>query len=452
MLPQAFIDRMKALLGADFDAFFEAFAQKEAQKSLRINSIKCSPDVPECLKELNLSPIPYAPDGYFYHYDRIGNHPLHHAGGIYVQDPAAMCVVNSLPIQKNWRVLDLCAAPGGKSAQLAAALAEGVLVSNEISLPRCKVLAGNLERLGTTNTVVTNATPDYLASVYPHTFDLVVIDAPCSGEGMFRKDPDAILEWSPSAVENCARRQKEILDAALSMVAPGGYLLYSTCTYAPKEDEEIVRYILSTGHFQVLPVAPAVAAATAPGVAPAGEDSATYAMARRFYPHISPGEGQFVCLLQNTEEGAENVSAPQKLPKINPAEEATVRAFLKETLTELPAAPLYRIGNDFYLLPQKALSLPEKFVYNPGVKLGELRGKVFLPHHQFFSAFGKQFRRRLELDPQDPRVSAYLHGDTIPAIDLPNGFCAVTVYGCPLGGGKIVDGVLKNYYPKGLRK
>ena len=223
-LPEAFVTRMKALLGEEYAAYEASFSEP-AVKSFRVNTNKISLEDFEKINSLGGEKIPYVETGYYLNYEKVGNHPYHHAGMIYVQDPGAMAPAECLDIQPNWRVLDLCAAPGGKSSQLRNKLGEeGVLFSNEIIPSRCKILTGNVERLGFRNTVTTCMAPARLAQLFPQTFDLIMVDAPCSGEGMFRKDDTAISEWSVENVLHCASRQAGILEEASKMVRDGGQI------------------------------------------------------------------------------------------------------------------------------------------------------------------------------------------------------------------------------------
>lgn len=458
MLPQDFLDRMQKLLGEEYGAFYTALSEEENVHAIRCNQNKLDRDtLCRCLAG-HLMPISYTQDGFFCDIGKIGNHPLHHAGAIYSQDPGAMAPIECVDIQPGWLVADFCASPGGKSIQLAAKIGEeGVLLSNEISSTRCRVLAGNIERMGIPNAIVTNVSPAIISEWFPSYFDLVLVDAPCSGEGMFRKYDVAQTEWNPSLVPMCAERQAEILDSAAKTVRTGGYLLYSTCTFSVEENEgNIDAFLERNPAFTVCNVSDRVHKVTADGVAFLGaHHSDALRRARRFYPHLHSGEGQFMCLLRKTETQENkkfNLSDSMKTPK--QSELALVEAFLNDVLAEQwkDILPNYKIGkqNDIiYLIPQKAI-LPPHSVYLSGVAVGKLQKGRIEPHHQFFSAMGKYFKRKLCLTLDSADVSTYLHGGTLPTC-LPNGYAVLTVEGAAIGGIKVVDGVAKNHYPKGLR-
>ncbi|MBR2956919.1 MAG: RsmB/NOP family class I SAM-dependent RNA methyltransferase, partial [Clostridia bacterium] len=239
-LPSAFTERMKKILGEEYETFEKAM-HEPCVKAYRVNTDKISLEDFEKINIFGRKKIPYVETGYYLEYDKVGNHPYHHAGMIYVQDPGAMATAECVEIQPDWHILDMCAAPGGKSTQLKNKLGEnGVLVSNEIIASRCKILTGNVERLGLKNTVTTCMDTKKLAKTFPKTFDLVMVDAPCSGEGMFRKDDIAIDEWSEDNVKMCAQRQSGILENAAVCVKNGGYIVYATCTYSLEENEMTV--------------------------------------------------------------------------------------------------------------------------------------------------------------------------------------------------------------------
>ncbi len=454
-LPEAFCTRMQACLPQDHPAFLHAMTKEAPVHAFRLNTQKmpCAAFIPP--PELGAQPIPYTTDGFYDTTDHIGHHPYHHAGILYAQDPGAMAALAGVPIPRGGRVLDVCAAPGGKSAQLAAGIGEdGVLVCNEYVPARCKLLVGNIERLGLPQTVVLNWDADALADAYPDCFDLVLVDAPCSGEGMFRKNDAAIAAWSEETVKQCAARQAGILQAGARAVRPGGYLVYATCTYAPEEDEmQVAALLAARPDMHLCPLSPALLPYTAPGLPQPGCPQ-DLSLSRRFYPHLAPGEGQFVALMQR--DGAP--ATPCSVPTYPDTAEAPTRqemqvlqAFAASTLIDgrFPRGRLARLHDRFCLLPD--MPVPGHGVFAAGVQVGEIRKGNFFPHHQFFSAHGSAFTRQVRLTLQDPRLPAYLHGDVIPAPELPDGYAAVLLDGAPLGGGKVVSGMLKNLYPKGLR-
>ncbi len=450
LLPKAFLDRMERMLGEEYEAFRRAFQEDAPVRGVRINPLKVT-DGTRMANSLGLSPIPYTTDGYYVDDTLSGTHPLHQAGALYFQDPGAMSTVAAAKPKPDWFVLDLSAAPGGKSAQLAAAIGEGgFLLSNEPIASRCRILTGQMERLGVRNAVVTNVMPAVLASWYPHYFDFVLADVPCSGEGMFRKSAEAREEWSEARVTMCALRQKEIMEAACGCVREGGYLLYSTCTFSIEENEGMIADFLARhGEFSLCPVGDEVRAVTADGVTDGF--SPTLSLARRFYPHVTAGEGQFMALLKKEGDGQRHT--PRFSPvgdKLSKEEEKAVSSFLDDVLFEALPYPVKKRGERLEIVPPQ-LAVPPFGCFSAGVTLGTVQKGRVVPHHAFFSAYGQKFRRQLALTTEDVRTYAYLRGETVAAEELTDGWAAVTVDGCPLGGGKVVSGVLKNHYPKGLR-
>ena len=461
-LPEAFENRMKQLLGDEYAAFHEALCHEDPVKGLRVNSHKVSADVFAGNAPFSLDPIAYVDGGFIVSEDvGAGKHPYHHAGAYYMQDPGAMASVAAIPSEfwekRDLKILDLCAAPGGKTTQLAALCADGggVVLANEYVSARSRILAGNVERMGLDNVLVTNVDSKYIAEWYPDCFDLVVVDAPCSGEGMYRKNDLAISEWSPENVTMCAARQREIMDNAVRTVAAGGYLLYSTCTYSTEENEEMVAYLLEKyPSFRLVPCASAVAAHTADGVDVTGGAHPELALCRRFYPHVCRGEGQFVALLYRDEadESSRSLVKDARVP-LGKAELAPVSDFLKETTGEKPTG-LCLCGNNISRFDFD-LPVPPFGVVAVGVAVGEARKGRITPHHHFFMAYGQRFTVKVELSPDDPAVAKYLAGEEIAVDSAANGYAAVML-ACgdttvSLGGGKLSGGRLKNYYPKGLR-
>ena len=432
----------------EFD-LYEASYRENAVRAFRVNTEKISVKDFTEIDPFSSEPIPYVETGFYLNYDKVGNHPFHHAGMIYVQDPGAMATAECLEIQPDWWILDMCAAPGGKSSQLRNKLGEeGVLVSNEIVHSRCRILTGNMERLGFRNTATTCLDPARVAQIFPQAFDMIMVDAPCSGEGMFRKDDIAIKEWSTDNVLHCAQRQQMILDHAVTALRPGGYIVYATCTFSLEENEMVVdRFLQDHPEFELLPVCEAVRLYTSDGVSFDGCTCSNLQDARRFYPHKSRGEGQFMAVLHDT-----RTSTPRRLPPKRPAGkiDPIVTDFLKDTLTDYdPAQVSLYNGNPVYAAPAVALDKGVAFSYC--VNIGEIRKNYIQPHHQFFMAMGSQFKRRIELAPDSPELDRYLHGEEIP-VECENGWAVITTMGCSVGGVKVVGGRAKNHYPKGLRK
>lgn len=465
-LPIAFENRMKALLGEEYAAFVRALTEEDAVKGLRVNRHKLGAECFEKHAPFALERLAYTPDGFVVSDEaQAGKHPYHAAGVYYMQDPGAMATVAALPAsvweRDDLKILDLCAAPGGKTTQLAAASAArgGLVLANEYNAARSRILAGNIERMGLSNVCVTNTDTKFIAEWYPDYFDLVAVDAPCSGEGMFRKNELAILEWSPRNVEISAQRQREILTNGAKNVAPGGYLLYSTCTYSIEENEGTVADFLHTHpDFSLIPCAEAVVSRTASGVAIEGAEDLDLSLCRRFYPHVSRGEGQFVALMQRDADaqtgGRLTKGAAAALSK---ADRAVAEEFLCDTLGEAPEG-LFSCGSNIVLFEAGArlgFPIPQAGVVALGSALGEIRKGRIVPHHHFYTAYGHRMKNRAVLDPNDSAVGAYLAGEEIAVSEALCGYCALLLAvgdtAVTLGGGKAVGSRLKNHYPKGLR-
>ncbi|MBQ7347192.1 MAG: RNA methyltransferase [Clostridia bacterium] len=465
-LPQVFEKRMKQLLGAEYGAFYEALCTESAVKGLRVNRHKVSAETFLQNAPFSLTPLSYTVDGFIVSEDaQAGKHPYHHAGAYYMQDPGAMATVAALPAelweQQGLKILDLCAAPGGKTTQLAALCAPngGAVLANEYNAARSRILAGNVERMGLANVCVTNLDSKYLAEWYPAFFDLVVVDAPCSGEGMYRKNDLAISEWSPENVAMCAVRQKEILENAEKCVAAGGYLLYSTCTYSTEENEETVADFLARhSSFRLCACSDAVVAHTADGMDISGGKCPALVLCRRFYPHVSPGEGQFVALLRRDgdDRNGGKLVKDAAVP-LGKTERAAVDTFLRETVGCSMDGLCLCGGNAavFPLREQTVFPLPPFGVVSVGVTLGEVRKGRMVPHHHFFMVYGGALSSKCLLDLDDVSVACYLAGEEIAVDPALSGYTSLRLKlgetAVTLGGGKAVGGRLKNYYPKGLR-
>lgn len=458
MIPQKFLECMKKILDHDEYVSFVATLAKPSVRALRVNTSKTNTATILPLLPFDVTPLPFCANAYYVGEEKVGALPAHHAGMFYMQDPGAVSTVAAIPITPGMRVIDLCAAPGGKATQLASAIGDdGILIANEYVPARCRILQGNIERMGVRNTVVTNLDTAILANHYGTYFDLVVVDAPCSGEGMFRKYEIASEEWSEENVTLCAMRQREILKNAVQLVKPGGRLLYSTCTFSLTENEENVAWLLDNyPDFSLLPVNTAVVDLTADGISTTEHD---LSLCRRFYPHRSPGEGQFLAYFKKGEQGS--MISPATPPKTTKSREilplskeeiATVTALFRDLCNEMPSGFLYRIRDAVFLAPD--IPLPPFGIFAAGVCVGTWQKKRIEPHHQLYSALGTSFTRQLRLTADDPRVAQYLRGEEIDCPELlhtSNGYTAVLFEGAPLGGGKHVSGKLKNHYPKGLR-
>ena len=429
MLPEAFLQRMEAQLGSEYPAFLESLERPRAV-ALRFNPLKGERPVLPFVG----APVPWEPEGFYYDPEtRPGLHVYHEAGVYYLQEASAMAPVALLDPKPGERVCDLCAAPGGKTTQIAGRmLGQGFLVCNEINPKRAKILSRNIERMGVANALVTNEHPETLASRFPGFFDRVLVDAPCSGEGMFRKEEAAVTDWSQETVQMCARRQREILDSAARLVRPGGRLVYSTCTFAPEEDEETVAAFLEA-HPEFTPE-PVEAPWFVPG------ENASY----RMWPHKLLGEGHFAAVLRKTQgESGEVPACPgEKCPK-------AWESFAKELDITLPEGKAVSFGQSLYWAPTELPELNRLKVLRPGLELGTERKGRFEPAHAL-ALWLKTCAVTESLPPESPEMKAYLHGDVVPSGK--KGWCLVQAGGYAIGWGKGDGSVLKNHYPKGLRR
>lgn len=445
LLPESFLKRMKSLLKDEFDDFLAAM-NEEPVKAFRVNTDKIHLSDFKKINIFGNEKIPYTENGFYLEYDKAGNHPYHHAGMIYIQEPSAMAPAECVDVKPDWKILDMCAAPGGKSTQLKNKLSdEGVLVSNEIIYNRCKILAGNIERLGLKNCAVTCKDTNSLSKIFLNTFDMVMVDAPCSGEGMFRKDSTAISEWSEANVVRCAIRQKEILSNAALCLKDGGYIVYSTCTYSLNENEMVIDdFLQNNSEFELVPTNEKVIKYSSDGIKFDGCKTENIHYCRRFYPHKNRGEGQFVAVLKNKRQKCDTISN-KKTSKCN----NTVFDFLDNTLTDYKKENVIEKDNTYnYFTPDFEIKCDSAFLL--GVKLGENKKNYFQPHHQFFMALGDKFKNKIELSSDSEEIKKYLHGEEFYC-NAPNGWAAILVDGCSVGGVKVTNSIAKNHYPKGLR-
>lgn len=429
--PTGFEEKYQRLLGKEAASFFSTFDQEP------ISAFRTNP-----LKEGRVTfsnPIPGTKWGY---YGKVsGKSPEHVTGLIYSQEPAAQMVAQVAHPHEGMRVLDLAAAPGGKSTHLLSYLNNtGLLVSNEINNKRSKILVENIERFGARNVLVTNESAERLAKVFSSFFDLIVLDAPCSGEGMFRKQPDAMDYWSLDYPAQCATLQREILEDAVKMLANGGELVYSTCTWAPEENEEIVAWLLDEFPLELVDI-PKLNGMT-PGI--------DYPEAARMYPHHFKGEGQFVAKFRFVGE--------HKLPKLKPArsnltadQRSLWQIFQKEHLKVELKGDLQTFGDQLYLLPLGLPDLSKVKIARNGLHLGTFKKKRFEPSFALGLALQpSEVRNKLELSQQDFEV--YVGGETLQIKEsLPNGWYQLIIHGNGLGFAKLANQTLKNYFPKGLR-
>ena len=424
----------------------EEFLDLPHFKGLRVNTLKTNP---EYFSRFGISgeKSPFCEWGYYIgSEEKLGNHPLHHAGAFYLQEPSATSAVTVLDPKEGDFVLDLCAAPGGKSTQIAAALHNtGLIWSNEIVGKRANILLSNFERIGVAIGVVSSCHPDKLCDTLQGCFDKVLVDAPCSGEGMLRREPQIAEEWTEENVIACADRQLKILDSAAKALREGGVLVYSTCTYSREENEQNVkRFLDSHPEFELLPIEVSF-----------GRRGVDPDETRRIL-WCDGGEGHFVAKLRKSgDEPRREIPMdwipknPKKYVKATDNGEELLGTFLKDNKITLGEGYVISKNGKFYLSPLK--DIPASLgVMRCGILLGEEERGRFTPAHAMFATSYLQTDNEIDLELSDPRLSKFLHGEEIEAAG-DKGFYRVLVEGVPLGFGKLSGGRLKNYYPKGLR-
>lgn len=457
-LPIEFEKKMKAFLGDEWDDFLYSYDNNRFQ-ALRFNTLKVqSPEERmRILKTLKISSdkkVSWANEAYYFDENvRPGKHPYHEMGLYYIQEPSAMSAAALLAPKPGMRVLDLCAAPGGKSTQLATYLGDsGLLVSNEINTQRSRILSQNIERMGIKNAIVTNEDSFVLASHFPGFFNAIQVDAPCSGEGMFRKLPEAIEQWSMENVAICAERQKEILDNAAVMLKPGGTIVYSTCTFSKEENEDVIEYFLER------------------------HPDFTLEEMERFWPHKVDGEGHFVAKLVrrgcvDTDLKADRKTKKNKnsknrknetKPALTKENMKLLSEFLDETISEDVAAwiknsRLVMFGEQLYRLPDMEVDIKGLKVQRAGLHIGEFKKQRFEPSHSLALALKLNVAKNLvKLTCDNPQTIGFFNGQSVmlsdeQAAECKKGWALVCVDGYPAGWGKVNGAQVKNHYPKGLR-
>lgn len=490
-LPQAFCGRMERLLLEEYNAFLASY-EKERYYGLRHNPLKSPAEIFVGQMPFTLDKIAWAREGYYYQAaQQPGRHVLHEAGAYYIQEPSAMAVAEILNPRPGERILDLCAAPGGKTTQIAGRMqGEGLLVANEIVPERARVLSQNVERMGVRNCVVCNEKPKRLAALFPGFFDRILVDAPCSGEGMFRKDEAARQEWSPAHVTMCAERQGKILEEAASMLKPGGVLVYSTCTFAPEENEGVISRFIRAHEDYIIEETDCCEAFSQgqPGWTDAPAAGIEYTM--RLWPHKLKGEGHYIARLRRKKEAAGQGILPYEesdrnsQDRVNSADRISsknsisskngknnrnnrertgdrklreaVTAFLTqelglpETWIDRQSGTVVSFGEQVYLVPEGMIPLAGVKVLRPGLCLLTDRKNRFEPAHALAMALtGEDTARVRELTMEEAR--RYLRGESIPC-GQERGWILLTCEGYSLGFGKASGGQIKNHYPKGLRK
>lgn len=457
-LPIEFEKKMKAFLGNEWDDFLYSYDNNRFQ-ALRFNTLKVqSPEERmRILKTLKISSdkkVSWANEAYYFDENvRPGKHPYHEMGLYYIQEPSAMSAAALLAPKPGMRVLDLCAAPGGKSTQLATYLGDsGLLVSNEINTQRSRILSQNIERMGIKNAIVTNEDSFVLASHFPGFFNAIQVDAPCSGEGMFRKLPEAIEQWSMENVAICAARQKEILDNAAVMLKPGGTIVYSTCTFSKEENEDVIEYFLEK------------------------HPDFTLEEMERFWPHKVDGEGHFVAKLVRRGSVDTGFKSDRQTKKIknnknrkNETKSALTKEnmkllseFLDETISEDMAAwiknsRLVMFGEQLYRLPDMEVDIKGLKVQRAGLHIGEFKKQRFEPSHSLALALKlSEAKNVVKLTCDNPQTIGFFNGQSVmlsdeQAAECKKGWALVCVDGYPAGWGKVNGTQVKNHYPKGLR-
>ncbi len=453
--PAEFARRMQVLLGDKYTDFTDAYSLP-LRRGLRVNTLKIAAEDFRRLFPLPLETAPFAADCFYVDTAfKAGGDPLHHAGTYYMQEPSAASAVAVLAPRPGEHILDLCAAPGGKSTQIAAALQDtGLLWCNEYVSSRAHILAQNLERLGVRQAVVSNADTGVLCEGLEDTFDGVLVDAPCSGEGMFRKEPQALEGWSVDNIRLCAARQEDILHNAARAVRPGGRLVYSTCTFAPEENEQVVaRFLQSHPDFTLVPIhvdwgCPGFSeeriAPLCPDCPPADTTGC-----RRILPQQG-GEGHFIAQFRRQGDAPARVLPPYPLSSKDQNRQAAA-ALYADCFTDTPVGNFVTLGEQVRLLPEKMPACRGLAVLAAGIPVATLCKNRLEPcHGAFLAARPGTCRQALDFAPDDPALTAYLKGLELP-YEGDKGWTAVTVAGTPVGFGKAAGGKLKNRYPKGLR-
>lgn len=459
-LPPLFLQRMAALLGDEYAAFLASYDAPPAA-GLRVNTLKIAVEAFRAAAPFALTAVPWCPAGFIVPPDaEPGKHPWHAAGLYYLQEPSAMAAAALLDPQPGERVLDLAAAPGGKATHIASLMAgEGLLIANEPHPKRAWILAENLERWGAAHVAITNETPERLAERFAGFFDRVLLDAPCSGEGMFRKSAAARQEWSPALVQGCAGRQSLILEQAARLVRPGGRLVYATCTFNPEENEGVIaRFLADHPAFELvaLPQQPGFSRGARRDVpcqkSPIGDNVSARVV--RLWPHLAPGDGHFIAALQRRPD-ADVPPPPPKPWRVGPLPrpvEQAYRAFCAQNLAAAPATErLALVGAYLYALPPGLPDLTGLRFLHPGWWLGTLKGTRFEPSH----ALALRLRpadvlRCADLPADSPELRAYLRGESFRSAGE-DGWTLIAADGFAVGWGKRVAGVMKSHYPKGLR-
>lgn len=468
-LPQSFLDSMKEILGEDYEAFLAGF-DGQRQYGLRVNTLKMNLEEFERIAPFHLKKVPWISNGYFYEAeDARAKHPFYSAGLYYLQEPSAMTPASRLKVQPGERVLDLCAAPGGKATELGAALqGEGLLVANDINTARARALLRNLELFGISNSFVTNEPPHVLAERFPEFFHKIMVDAPCSGEGMFRKNPAVVDSWQEKGPEYFSKLQREIIVQAADMLLPGGMMFYSTCTFSPLENEKTITHLLKERpDMEVIPMEDYEGFAEGLTSYRGEVFDESCKLCRRIWPHKMSGEGHFMALLHKKSGTQQQVQQTvsqssiwwEKCKGLNKEQKAAAEDFFSHVNIAYDGKRIDVRGDNLYYLPAPKYDGRGLHFLRNGLFMGEFKKKRFEPSQPFALALHAQdFDQVLDFPADDERLSRYLRGETLDVSDLiagekkRKGWQLVMVAGHPLGFGKLVNNNLKNKYPAGWRK
>ncbi|MDD3383719.1 MAG: RsmB/NOP family class I SAM-dependent RNA methyltransferase [Bacilli bacterium] len=439
-----FKEHIMSLLGEEkFKKLIDSFAEKPFS-AIRINTSKF--DINSDAYQIFTSKFKKHSivENAFYINEKMGNHPYHMAGAFYIQEPSAMLVGELIPIENNDMVIDVCASPGGKSSHIANKLSQnGLLVSNEISYPRAKILSENIERQGIKNCVVLNENIDNLLCFYAGTFDKVILDAPCSGEGMFRKNDLVKNDWSYEKVIKCSRLQKELILKSYKLLRKNGLMIYSTCTFSKEENEEVINYLLENTRASLINIKSINN--TNRGI--------NMQEALRIFPFNFQGEGHFISLIMCNDNNV-NINTKYHLnKKISSQTLKLIDSFCKDNLTyNFDYKRIYIKNDDIYYLPEKIINFRDLKHLRVGQHIGKILKNRIEPSHSFAMSSKKEdFQRIINFTLDDKLLTKFLHGETFK-VDLKNGYCLVLVDGMSIGHGKVVNNIFKNLFPKGLRK
>lgn len=455
-LPNTFEEKMKRLLGDEFPDYIKCYEEPRLY-GLRVNTKKISVEKFKEICPFDITPIPWIENGFYYNGEEVSpaKHPYYFAGLYYLQEPSAMTPANRLPIEAGDKVLDVCAAPGGKATELGAKLkGEGVLIANDISSSRAKGLLKNIEVFGIGNVLVLSEEPGKIEDYFTEYFDKILIDAPCSGEGMFRKDKKMVKAWEEHGPEFFAKIQRGIILQAARMLKPGGMMLYSTCTFDPMENEGTIEYLLNEyPEFVIKDILPYEGFAEGKPEVTVSK-SASFAKTVRIWPHKMHGEGHYLALLQKGEktEEKEIISKPKRVKKL--PEELT--AFFKDVAWEIDPNRLEIHGERVYYMPEGLPDVKGIRFLRTGLYLGDVKKNRFEPSQAFAMCLKKEeYANTISFSADDERVMKYLKGETIEADDIvspkASGWHLICIEDYPLGWGKLANGTVKNKYLPGWR-